>query len=730
MVKSKYKILIGFLFFSFLGFSQIKGVVRGVKGDDTLMLNGVKITQLETGKKNYSNTQGKFELWLGKSAKDTLVFSYAGYYSDTLVVGRQERFLGLSIFLYEGRLIREVVIQKKAMNGIMKLSIPAIEKITLGELQRAACCNLSESFETNASVDVNITDAVSGARRIQLLGLDGVYTQIQLENIPFLRGLETAYGMQSFSGLWLNGIQISKGTGSVVNGHESMAGLINLEAKNPMDEQKTLVNGYINRFGRSEGNWVQTIRLNGKWSTALLTNASINAAILDENKDGFVDIPKFANASVMNRWQYNGQKMEAQCGVYSYTDKRLSGQLAAGLPLGAMPYTMKGNNQHIEGYAKTGFFGKHPGESVGIIQSVKLHRIDGSYGLRNFRGEESRYFISSLYERESSSGKHRIKGGASLGYLAMLQEVDPVLLSRRESTISGFSEYSLQSNRLSLQTGFRVDYHTLLGWFWIPRVHMKWALTPRMDLRFTAGKGWRAPNVLMENIALLANQKNWVFSAELKPEVSWNAGTSLVIDFDTKAQRFTWTSDVYYTWFEKQLVADRDVQPLEIHFTYLEKASYALAMQSEIDLQINALWGMRLAYKFLDVKALYDGTMQQQPMVPRHRLLGTFSWNTKNKRWQADLTMNFVGSMRMPSSFSGKPNSPWFPNLFSQVSHQWKRLKAYIGFENMLHFRQDNPIHHAEDPWSPSFDASMVWGPITGFNVYAGATYVLKHKNK
>lgn len=728
MVKFKNKIIWIFLFYSFFGYSQIKGVVRGIKGEDTLLLNGVKITQLVTGKKNYSNAQGKFELWIGKTGKDTLVFSYEGYYPDTLIVGKNERFLGLSIFLYEGRLTREVVIQKKALNGIMKISIPAMEKITLGELQRAACCNLSESFETNASVDVNMTDAISGARRIQLLGLDGVYTQMQLENIPFLRGLETAFGMQSFSGLWLSGIQISKGTGSVINGHESMAGLINLEAKSPLDEQRTLINGYVNRFGRSEGNWIQTIRINQKWSTAILTNASNNAAIIDENKDGFMDVPKFSNVAIMNRWQFNGKKMEAQFGVYSYLDKRLSGQLASGLPVGSMAYTMKGENQHVEAYAKTGFFGRHPGESVGIIQSAKFHRLEGNYGLREFRGEEKRYFLSVLYERESPSGKHYIKGGTSFGYLDLFQALNLTQIPRKEATLSGFSEYSLRLNRLSLQTGFRMDYHSLFGWFWVPRVHMKWALTPRVDLRFTAGKGWRTPNIIIENSALLASNKTWFLPAMVKPEVSWNSGLSLVVDFDSKAQRFTWTSDLYYTWFEQQFVVDRDVFEDGILFLYQQNASRALAVQSEIDLQINTQWGVRFAYKYLNVKAIFDGSMQQQTMVPNHRILSTFSWNTKNKRWQVDLTMNLVGSMRMPDSYHENSNTPWYPYVFSQISHQWKRLKAYIGFENMLHYRQENPIHRAEDPWAADFDASMVWGPITGFNTYAGMTFILKHK--
>ena len=56
--------------------------------------------------------------------------------------------------------------------------------ITQKELFKAACCNLSESFETNPSVDVSYNDAVTGSKQIQLLGLAGVYTQLTVENLP------------------------------------------------------------------------------------------------------------------------------------------------------------------------------------------------------------------------------------------------------------------------------------------------------------------------------------------------------------------------------------------------------------------------------------------------------------------------------------------------------------------------------------------------------------------
>ena len=49
------------------------------------------------------------------------------------------------------------------------------QTITTGEIQKAACCNLSECFETNNSIDVSYSDAVSGIKTIRMLGLEGNY---------------------------------------------------------------------------------------------------------------------------------------------------------------------------------------------------------------------------------------------------------------------------------------------------------------------------------------------------------------------------------------------------------------------------------------------------------------------------------------------------------------------------------------------------------------------------
>ena len=62
-----------------------------------------------------------------------------------------------------------------AVNGLI---------INREELFKAACCNLGESFTTNPSVDVNYSDAATGAKQIKLLGLSGTYVQMLTENLP------------------------------------------------------------------------------------------------------------------------------------------------------------------------------------------------------------------------------------------------------------------------------------------------------------------------------------------------------------------------------------------------------------------------------------------------------------------------------------------------------------------------------------------------------------------
>ena len=285
-----------FLFFFLLVYSfsmtQVNGLVQGNNGKKTESLYGVKVKLLNSGKGTITDEEGVFNIILPKELPDTMVFFARGYISDTVVVTKDDRFLALNIVLYSEQLLPEVIVEfRRKSFSISRLKVLHVEELTSSELKKAACCNLGESFETNASVDVNMTDAVSGAKKIQMMGLEGVYTQIQFENIPYLRGLESSFGLETIPGSWIDSIQITKGSGNVVNGNESMAGLINLELEKPETMDRFFMNAYQNRFGRSELNFRAGFPISEKWSAGIFGYGSSQWGELDENADGFMDIP-------------------------------------------------------------------------------------------------------------------------------------------------------------------------------------------------------------------------------------------------------------------------------------------------------------------------------------------------------------------------------------------------------------------------------------------------------
>ncbi len=135
-----------------------------------------------------SDANGRFVLSKSGIKTTKLVLSLMGYRTDTVELKKELTKIDVQMVPAAINL-QEVEIKAKVGNTyISRLSPRKIQVITEGELQRAACCNLSESFETNASMDVSYSDAITGAKQIQLLGLSGIYSQIQAENIPSIRG--------------------------------------------------------------------------------------------------------------------------------------------------------------------------------------------------------------------------------------------------------------------------------------------------------------------------------------------------------------------------------------------------------------------------------------------------------------------------------------------------------------------------------------------------------------
>ena len=301
---------------------QVKGRVQEIVNGKKQPLPGANVYWAGTTKGVVTNDKGDFSIDWNSAGR--LVVSFIGYNSDTLTVNSPGKHL--DVILDSGQELEEVKVVKRGQTTVMSTKGPLIEQVITGEeLCKAACCNLGESFTTNASVDVSYADAVTGAKQIQLLGLTGKYIQMMTENIPNFRGVSSLYGLSYIPGPWMDAISVSKGAGSVVNGYEAIAGQISVDYKKPLKE-KFFVNMYGSSEGMLEFNVNGGVKLSDKWSTAILAHGDWFNKAHDANHDGFLDMPKKTQYNVMNRWAYKDDTWFLQFGGKFLDEDRLGGQ--------------------------------------------------------------------------------------------------------------------------------------------------------------------------------------------------------------------------------------------------------------------------------------------------------------------------------------------------------------------------------------------------------------------
>ena len=207
------------------------------------------------------------------------------------------------------------------------------------------------------------------------------------------------------------------------------------------------------------------------------------------------------------------------------------------------------------------------------------------------------------------------------------------------------------------------------------------------------------------------------------------SGGSIYQEFNMKNSPATLTVDFYRTWFENQLVVDREND--QIRFVNLEDQSVSNSFQAEVSIEPLKRFVLRGAYKYLDVRSLFGDSLQAKVMIPKHRGFLNVAYTTRNKRWDYDVTVSLLGRARLAAtSQSSREFSDVFPRLNAQITYKLKKWDFYVGGENLTNYRQENPILEPENPFGPNFDATRAWGPIIGYNIYVGLRYSIKKENE
>lgn len=720
----------------------IKGTVSGITNSGNKIVNerlpfaNVYLSDQKTVTTAGKNGEYAIEFQAGDGKK--LIASYVGYKSDTVQIKPGQNSINFT--LLSDATLNTVEIKEKVDDYISRLKPIKTEVITESGLQKLACCNLSESFERTATVDVGYADAVSGAKRIQMLGLSGIYSQILIENIPAVRGLTSTYGLTFIPGSWMHSIQISKGTSSVINGYESVTGQINVENKKPESNKEPLFfNLYGNSDGRIEANLNSTIKVNDRWSTMLLAHGALNPFMSDRNKDSFLDIPKSWTGNFMNRWVYdkNG-KTHIQFGVGYLQDSKDGGQkeyYKADDTLKQDYYVIGIDFKQYSAFVKTGFFlGSDGFESVGMVGSFNRVELDSRYGLNTHDGVQNSAYLNVIYQSMFGNTNHKFSTGASFMYDNYSQYLNDSAFYTTAYVPGAFFQYTYTyPEKLNLVIGVRADYNSDYGFFFTPRIHLKYDINDKFTIRASAGRGYRTPNVIAENTSILASSRKIILEGRLAAEEAWNYGINITKEFlMTETLKASLGADFYRTDFINQVIIDLDRSPQEVVFYNLDGRSYSNSLQIDGMIQPFRGFEITLAGRYNDVKRTINGTLREAPYVSRYKALMTLSYATKFEKWKFDVTLQFNGKSRLPDTDSNPEpyNRPHYSKeyliLYAQITKKFKHIDIYAGAENITNYMQHHPIVASTDPFGKYFDASMIWGPIMGRTFYAGIRLTLK----
>ena len=723
----------------------LSGQIKIQEFESKTLIEGANLFWLNTSIGTISDKTGSFKIPMTPKSNQ-LVISYLGFKTDTLTITKPIRLFHTLLPDNNDALDEVTLTQRRKAIQKSYFESQNIIMVSSEELLKAACCNLSESFETNPSIDVNFADALTGTKQIKMLGLSSPYLLISEENIPMVRGASQIYGLTFTPGTWIQSIQITKGAGSVVNGFESIAGQINTEIQKPSSDAPIFINAYTSVNGRQEFNAHFNTKFNEKWSAGSYVHVNQRTQKFDKNADQFLDVPISKQINILNRWQYT----DASKGWVGFAslrfldDSKQTGSISFDPKVHKNTTSFWGSEietKRLDASVKIGYvFPETTYKSFGFQSAYSNHDQDSYFGLRRYEIEHKSFFTNLLFNSIISNTKNKFKTGINFSFDEYNEQVDLIDYQRRDEVVGAFFEYSYDSlDKLSLTAGIRIDSHNRLGTFITPRLHVRYNPWERSVLRASIGSGRKVANIFAENQKLFGTNRliqvreNGGSVYGLRPEKAWNYGLSFRQGFTLFEKLGDVTVDFYRTQFEDQVVVDWE-QASHIRFYNLEGSSYANSFQLEIDYVPFRNTALRLAYKNYQVKTTYGTQTLQKPLQPKQRFFANFEYRLENEekgsQWKADWTYHFVGEQRLPTN--SRDGVGFLSKSYGLLNMQITRVfstqfEVYLGGENLGNYKQLNPIVGAENPFGTTFDTSLVYAPIFGKMFYAGLRFKLNN---
>lgn len=523
-------------------------------------------------------------------------------------------------------------------------------------------------------------------------------------------------------------------------------------------------------------------------STVILAHGSMDTKSHDMNNDGFRDLPQTNQINIANKWLWQAKSgAQVRWGWKVVDENRLGGHMGYKESMrDEMEQSLSVYGSHMDNTGVNAYFkvGMPVGKSVydaeadeelrsniAFVADYNYFKEDAYFGLNRYDAHDNAGWLNLMYAHYFSPRSSMIFGASAQltdSHEDVINRV-PVAMPDHKDTpmIKGdvtrnnmryiepgvYAEYTYNiKEKFSLVLGLRGDwmganndtsisgaaYYQPKSYFAVtPRSHIKWNITPSTVLRASAGMGYRRASIFTDNIWMLATGRT-INVTDLNDDIEKALTVGGSLTQYIKLGGFsdaTLSFDYFRTQFFNTILADQELggeQFDKIHIYNTDNRSFTDTYQ--VDFQWTPLRGFDVFATFRYTNSLVslmrDGKAVEveRPLTSRFKTLLNLQYATNHRKWVFDATAQYNGPMRRPSldgDLSRKDMSPAYPMFYLQVSHRIRAVELYVGCENIANYMQKDPILNANDPFSPAFNSSSVWGPLMGRKFYIGMRFNL-----
>jgi outer membrane receptor for ferrienterochelin and colicins len=722
--------LLLFIAFAQLTFSQ--QMVRGkVSDENEKPLYGVNvfIPELQTGAQ--TNFNGLFEIKNIPSSENKIEihFSYIGYMKVVKEIDLPQKEEVNIILKPDPVQTDEVVITENREGVFLRNSPVKIEVITTKQIEKNYSIDLTQAFQYTPGVKVQNNCGICATTDLRIQGLEGQYSQILINGHPVISNLGTVYGLMGINSSNIKQIEIVKGPGTILYGPEAVSGTINVILKDPSD-----LPAYSYKFeGTTHLEHAFSVSGVQKWdntATSLIIDYAGNYNRIDENEDGYTDVPLFNRYSFMNQWisDFNENTSLKIFGRYYYED-RFGGQ---------MNWNRKIHRGGSEVYGESIFTNR--GEIFGGLTNKLSDALELQINFSGVYHNQNSFYGNTFYDADQLTNyvdllaihkineQNTITFGSAYKFDRYDDNSSATIRPSKSHIFSLFSQDEFKLNdHITTLFGLRYNYHNIQKGIWQPRASLKISPAPLTALRISFGTGFRTVNLFTEDHAAYTGARDVVIAEALNPERSLNTSVSFIQNFDLLSQFIKFEVSGHYTEFSNQIIPDYDTDVRKIIYKNLNGHSVSRGIETSFSYE-NFIFPVKafISYEFLETYKVEEDIRSDIEFNPKHVVNVQLDYLFRNLDMELNLTGKWVGRQKLPEIAEpfarptiSEPYSVWNINLQKKYSG----IILSIGISNIFNYTQPTPLIDPQNPFGDYFDTVYIYGPLHGRELTASVQF-------